>query len=96
MAHRSFTGTLTVRTTDDRPDGCLSPIPEFETADSADLKSRQTVSAIYNFVPDESLRQITLNSLASVICGPLIFGFWVLMEGPSGSEADPHSTGHGV
>jgi hypothetical protein len=28
-----------------------------------------TVSAIYNFVPDESLRQITLNSLASVICG---------------------------
>jgi hypothetical protein len=27
------------------------------------------VSAIYNFVPDESLRQITLTSLASVICG---------------------------
>ena len=27
------------------------------------------MSAIYNFVLDESLRQITLNSLASVICG---------------------------
>jgi hypothetical protein len=25
------------------------------------------VSAIYNFVPEESLRQITLNSLVSVI-----------------------------
>src|SRR5271166_2377518 len=28
----------------------------------------KTVSANYIFVPDESLRQITLNSLASVIC----------------------------
>ena len=30
---------------------------------------RKTVSANYIFVPDESLRQITLNSLVSVICG---------------------------
>jgi hypothetical protein len=40
----------------------------------------KTVSAIYNFVPDESLRQLTLNSLASVtcaiceICGYLLAG----------------------
>ena len=29
----------------------------------------KTVSAQYNFFPDQSLRQITLNSLASVLCG---------------------------
>jgi hypothetical protein len=58
---------------DKRWDECgLSPNSEAETADSADfadLRSRADGLCHLHFVPDESLRQITLNSLASVICG---------------------------
>jgi len=50
------------------------------------------VSAYFIFVPDESLRQITLNSLASVICGireicgylsSSVFGFKKAASDPS-------------